>query len=136
MSCVADLQIIIKPEFKQKAEEVFSNFLPSIESVENVEAGLAFIMASVGYNSYFDILDEFKDLEIECEFIVTNISDGSIEPFTTTIHKVDGVMAESTLTQSGKRVTEALMETLAQIENGATLEELKTYIEDKVRSTC
>lgn len=128
--------VVAQEAVLEKAMEIILEAVPFTEAEVQNEKGLTVYLGYVNYDYHSEILDALKDAKIEAECIVNEVSDTSIENFTTTLTNVDGEMVLSTLNYSGELVIEALNQCLEQISNGVSMDELKAFIEEKIKKTC
>ena len=119
-------------ELMKKAIEIIEGIVAFIEGEYDNGAGKTIYVGDVHYDYHEEILEALKEAKIEAECIVVDCSDNTVEDFTTTLKNVGGEMVISTITKSGERVVEALEKCLEQITNGATIEELTAFIQDKI----
>lgn len=119
-------------ELMEKAIEIIEGIVPFIEGEYDNGAGKTIYVGDVHYDYHEEILEALKEAKIEAECIVVDCSDNTVEDFTTTLKNVGDEMVISTITKSGERVVEALEKCLEQITNGATIEELTAFIQDKI----
>lgn len=123
-------------ELMEKAVEIIEGIVPFIEGEYDNGTGKTIYVGDVNYDYHEEILEALKEAKIEAECIVGDCSDNTVEDFTTTLKNVDGEMVIITITKSGKRVVEELEKCLEQITNGATMEELTAFIQEKIKMTC
>lgn len=119
-------------ELMEKAIEIIEGIVPFIEGEYDNGTGKTIYVGDVHYDYHEEILEALKEAKIEAECIVRDCSDNTVEDFTTTLKNVAGEMVISTITKSGERVVEELEKCLEQITNGATIEELTAFIQDKI----
>ncbi len=119
-------------ELMEKAIEIIEEIVPFIEGEYDNGTGKTIYVGDVRYDYHEVILEALKEAKIEAKCIVCDCSDNTVENFTTTLKNVGGEMVISTITKSGERVVEELEKCLEQITNGATIEELTAFIQDKI----
>lgn len=142
MTISANTSFFFKPEqaanteLMQKVVEIILDVSPFIEAEHQNEAGKSIYLGDINYDDHSEILDKLKDEKIEAECSISDCTDTSIEDFTTKLINVDGEMLLSTLTKSGERVVEELKLCLEQIQNGADMQQLTAFIEEKIKSIC
>ncbi len=119
-------------ELMEKVIEIIEGIVPFIEGEYDNGTGKIIYVGDVHYDYHEEILEALKEAKIEAECIVRDCSDNTVEDFTTTLKNVGGEMVISTITKSGERVVEELEKCLEQITNGATIEELTAFIQDKI----
>lgn len=119
-------------ELMEKVIEIIEGIVPFIEGEYDNGTGKTIYVGDVHYDYHEEILEALKEAKIEAECIVRDCSDNTVEDFTTTLKNVGGEMVIRTMTKSGERVVEELEKCLEQITNGATIEELTAFIQDKI----
>lgn len=130
------VDVFVEHEHVEKYKAVIQDVIHNHCDPDEVENGVCFSYGYISYSRMEDAINAMQIEQVPCSFYVSNSSDPSIEDFTSEIKEVDGEWIADETTNSGKREKEALLAVLEKIESGESPEQLKAYLEEKIKMIC